>query len=484
MGSAALDIKSFKGLTQDSRRVKPGYLFAALPGSKLDGREYIADAIHNGAGFVLVPTGTSLPEGVDMSGVELITDDNPRRRLALMAAEFYGAQPDHIVAVTGTNGKTSIVHFVQQLWEALDLKAASLGTLGLHGADFNCAGSFTTPDPVVLHENLAELSGAGVPHLVMEASSHGLHQYRIDGVKVKVAGFTNLSRDHLDYHKNMDDYFAAKARLFSEILQPGGTAILNADDERFTPLCSILHSSKGGGGGTGILSYGHEGKDLKMVSVKPTTSGQSVSLEIMGKIYDLTLPLVGEFQVMNALCALGLVIAEDRDDTPRTEKLVAALGQLEGAPGRLQLVEGHPQDAGIYVDYAHTPDALENVLKALRPHTQGRLICVFGCGGDRDTGKRPLMGKIASEHADLVIVTDDNPRSEDPAQIRREIMAGAKGASEIGGRREAIEIAAGQLQKGDVLLLAGKGHEQGQVFADHTEEFDDVQEVKKAIEAL
>ena len=352
-------------------------------------------------------------------------------------------------------------------------RAASLGTLGLHGAGIDRSGSMTTPDTVTLHAELAELAKAKIDHLAVEVSSHGLDQYRLDGMKITVAGFTNLTRDHLDYHADMDEYFTAKARLFSEVLDEKGAAVLNADVPKFTALKALCDAR-----GLRVISYGSQGRDLKITKRVPTGSGQNLSLEIFGKAHEVSLPLVGEFQAMNALCALGMVLAENES---RLSDILKALENIKGAPGRLQYVSGHSRGAAIYVDYAHTPDALENVLKALRPHTQNKLVCLFGCGGDRDKGKRPVMGKIASLYADAVIVTDDNPRSEEPAQIRSEILAGAKGATEISGRREAIQTAVQKLEAGDVLVVAGKGHEQGQIFKTHTDPFDDVTEVKAAI---
>lgn len=459
------DISKIKGVTQDSRAVKAGYLYAAFPGKKVDGRDYIADAIMHGATAILAPEGTQLPENAKT--VELITDENPRKLFAHIVAAFYAQQPKMIVAVTGTNGKTSNVHFCQQLWEKAGLKASSLGTL---------QGGMTTPSPAHLHANLADLSAAGVTHLALEASSHGLDQYRLDGVEVKAAGFTNLSRDHLDYHKDMEEYFAAKARLFSEVMKPGGTAVLNADSDEGQRLIEISKSA-----GHTVWTYGSKGKDLKLISCEPVGQGQNIAAEIFGKRYDLTLPLVGKFQAMNALCAAGLVLSEkgrNQDD------IIKSLESLKGAPGRLQFVGGHPKNAAVYVDYAHTPDALENVLTALRPHTHGKLICVFGCGGDRDKGKRPVMGEIAARLADQAIVTDDNPRGENPSSIRAAILQGAKTATEIADRRKAIQQTVSNLEKGDVLLVAGKGHEQGQIFADRTDPFDDVTEVQAAIQTL
>jgi UDP-N-acetylmuramoyl-L-alanyl-D-glutamate--2,6-diaminopimelate ligase len=471
------DIKKLNGLTQDSRAVKRGYLFAALPGSKADGRKFISDAIQNGASVILAPTGAMLPEG--SGDVVLITDDNPRRKLALLAAEFYGKQPDFIAAVTGTNGKTSTAHFVRDLWKMRGLKAASIGTLGVRTADTVRSGSLTTPDPVSLQAELADLAAVGVTHLVMEASSIGLHQHRLDGVKVKAAAYTNLSWDHLDYHSDMDSYFESKMRLFAEVLEKTGTAILNADTPEFEQLVKMTGSR-----GCDVISYGFDGEDIKILEAKPTPSGKATKIQVLGKVYDIEFPVAGAFQLMNAMCALGICIAEDPDDRDEIDALVQGLTQLHGPPGRMQLVPGHKKGAAVYVDYAHTPDALKNVLEALRPHTSGKLFCVFGCGGDRDSSKRPAMGEIAAKIADEVIVTDDNPRSEKPEFIRAEILKAAPRAKEIGERREAIRAAVKALEPGDILVIAGKGHEQGQVFADRTEPFDDVTEAAKAIKEM
>ena len=454
-----IDVSKLKGLTQDSRKVQPGFLFAAFPGSQSDGRDYIDAAIEKGAVAILAP------EGTQVSGdVEVITDPEPRLAFARLAAEFYGAQPETIIAVTGTNGKTSVVSFAEQLWQAVGKNATSLGTL---------KGLMTTPDPVGLHAHLKELADDGITHLAMEASSHGLDQYRLDGVKLKAAGFTNLSRDHLDYHGDMQSYFKAKARLFSEVLADDGLAVLNADEEHFEALKNVCDQR-----GIRVISYGVNGNDIKVLSREALPKGQAVRLEVFEKQHDLEFPLVGEFQLMNALCALGLVMAQDADAA-----YVDALAHLKGAKGRLESVPGL-SDAAVYIDYAHTPDALENVLNALRPHTENKLVCIFGCGGDRDKGKRPQMGELATKLADHVIVTDDNPRTENPDAIRSEILKGAPGAHEIGDRHEAITHAIGNLASGDVLVIAGKGHEQGQIFADRTEDFDDANEAAKAIQRL
>lgn len=464
-----IDVSSLKGLTQDSREVKPGYLFAAFKGEKSDGRDYIEQAIEQGATHILTDVSKKQMSSPRKRGssAEIITVENPRQTFAHLVAEYYNAQPEIITAVTGTNGKTSIVHFTKIIWEALGYKAASLGTL---------SGKMTTADPVSLHEELQNLAQSGITHLAMEASSHGLDQYRMDGVRINAAGFTNLSHDHLDYHKDMDAYFKAKTRLFTDVMDKDGIAIINADDEYGRRLIAICKDA-----GRKYLTYGFKGEDLKIEKAEALPQGQNITLKIKNETYRIEFPLVGEFQLLNALCALGLILAQDGIDQG---KAIAALETLTGAPGRLQSVPGHLKGAGIYVDYAHTPDALDHVLKALRPHTENKFVCVFGCGGDRDKAKRPEMGEIASRLADRVIVTDDNPRSEDPASIRSAILAAAPSAREIGGRRKAIQTAINDLAKGDVLLIAGKGHEQGQIFADHTDPFDDVTEVQNALKAM
>ncbi|MBI2233832.1 MAG: UDP-N-acetylmuramoyl-L-alanyl-D-glutamate--2,6-diaminopimelate ligase [Micavibrio aeruginosavorus] len=454
------------GLTQDSRAASAGWLFAALPGARSDGRDFIADAVRNGAAAILAPPGTVVPEAV-----ALIEAEDTARAFALMAARFYPRQPEMVAAVTGTNGKTSTAHFTQQLWAASGLHSASLGTIGVRGKGVDRPGSMTTPEAVALHETLADLARAGVTHLAMEASSHGLAQRRLDGVNVRAAGFTNLTRDHLDYHADMEDYFSAKARLFEVVVQSGGVAVLNADVPEFVALEDICRMRD-----VQVQSYGLRGHDFRLLERTPLPHGQEIVIEVMGRRHKLVLPLVGAFQAMNALCALGLAIAGNE----KTD--VNGLALLEGAPGRLQMIPGAVDGTAVYVDYAHTPDALENILSALRPHTQGRLICLFGCGGDRDPGKRPIMGRIAATQADLAIITDDNPRSEKPETIRAAICEGAgRAAKEIAGRREAIGWAVSQMKPGDVLVLAGKGHEQGQIFADRTEPFDDAEEARIAM---
>ncbi len=469
----ALDGLTLTGLTADSREVQPGYLFAALPGTRADGRAFIAEAIAHGAAAILAPPGTVLPEGA--GAVRLIQDDTPRRRFARLAAAHFRLQPETIVAVTGTNGKTSTVHFTRQIWESLGHRAASLGTLGISAPGFERHGETTTPDPVALHGSLADLAAAGVTRLAMEASSHGLHQYRLDGVRITAAGFTNLGRDHLDYHGTMDAYLAAKARLFDEVLALGGTAVLNADAPESPALATRCARS-----GRALLSYGRKGMDIRIEEAVPLAEGIRLELSIRQRRFVLVLPLVGGFQAYNALCALGLVLAGDADPVAA----VGALGRLKGVRGRLELVARHPGGAPVYVDYAHTPDALETVLTALRPHAAGRLTVVFGCGGDRDRGKRPLMGAVAARLADRVYVTDDNPRSEIPAAIRAQILAAAPGAVEIDRREAAIRTAVAELAAGDLLVIAGKGHETGQIIGDEVKPFDDAEQARAAVAEL
>jgi UDP-N-acetylmuramoyl-L-alanyl-D-glutamate--2,6-diaminopimelate ligase len=402
-----------------------------------------------------------------------------------MAAAFYGAQPEIVAAVTGTSGKSSTVSFARQIWQALGQSAASLGTLGVESPVLNRYSGLTTADPVELHADLAELAKAGVTRAAMEASSHGLDQFRLDGVRVQVAGFTSFGRDHLDYHATSEAYLAAKLRLFTEVLAPGGVAVLNADIPEFDMLKKAAE-----GVGRRVLSYGRHGRDFRIERQAATANGQSVLLEASHGWWEFQLPLAGEFQLMNALCALGLVAASEIKDLsnialdPKFTAMIKALGTLQGVRGRLERVAVLPNGATIYVDYAHKPDALTAVLQALRPHARGRLVVAFGCGGDRDPGKRPLMGKIAARLADSVIVTDDNPRSEDPASIRAAVMAGSPGASEIGDRARAIEAGIRSLHAGDVFVIAGKGHETGQIVGNLVLPFDDAEVARAAAEAV
>ncbi len=476
-GSAAGDV-DILGLTSDSREVRPGYLFAALKGSRADGRDFIGEALSRGAAAVLAPPGTAVPPAARQQvgrPLAVITDANPRRRLALMAARYFGPQPDTIAAVTGTNGKTSVISFARQIWTRLGHAAASLGTLGLAGPGTEIEGALTTPDPVALHQRLADLKRRGVEHLALEASSHGLDQHRLDGVALTAAAFTNLSRDHLDYHGTAETYLAAKKRLFEAILPAGGTAVLNADVPEFEPLREVSEARR-----HRIVGFGRNGADVTLVGLEPLADGQKLALALAGGTFEVRLGLVGDFQAMNAVCALALVIACGAEAEP----CVAALAELEGVPGRMQLAARHPNGAPIYVDYGHTPDALAHVLRALRPHAKARLGVVFGCGGERDAGKRPEMGNIAVELADVVYVTDDNPRSEDAAAIRRQILGAAPGAREIGDRAEAIAAAVEALEPGDLLVVAGKGHEQSQIVGTRTIPFEDATTIRAAVERI
>ncbi len=470
--ASALQSVEIAGLSADSRKIAPGYLFAALPGTRSDGRRFIGDAVGRGAAAVLTPTDTVLEDYG--RPVAQLTDDNPRRRFALLAARYFGSQPKTIAAVTGTNGKTSVAEFTRQIWQDLGHKAASLGTLGMTPPHPEAPAALTTPDPVDLHRGLAALARDGFGHLAMEASSHGLDQYRLDGVTVQAAAFTNLSRDHLDYHGDAAAYLAAKTRLFAELLAPGGSAVLNADVPEFAMLRASVQDR-----GLKLLAYGQGGSELRLAARTPSPDGQLLALEVLGRRHEVVLPLAGSFQAANALAALGLVIATGGNP----DAAVPALGRLTGGPGRLEPVARGARGGQIFVDYAHTPDALETVLAALRPHVAGRLVVVFGCGGDRDRGKRPLMGEIAGRLADQAIVTDDNPRSEDPAAIRKEILAALPGALEIGDRRRAIEAGIAALGHGDILVVAGKGHEPGQIVGDKVLPFDDRDAVRAAAAA-
>ena len=482
------------GLTADSRQVKPGFLFAALRGAQQDGRAFAAEAVAKGAVAILTDDESALNLDAEARRhIAIIADPNPHRRLALLAARFYQRQPHTIAAVTGTNGKTSVVHFTREIWAALGHPAASLGTLGLVSPKGRRAGALTTPDPVALQRDLAELVTQGVEHVAIEASSHGLAQYRLDGVRVSAAAFTNLTRDHLDYHGDMASYRAAKQRLFAELLARDGTAILNTDSPEFAALAALCSER-----GRRVIAYGTAAAaELRLLARTPSRDGQRINLLLLGKTFDIDLPLVGEFQAMNVLAALGLAVATG---TPVSDA-VNVLSRLSGVPGRMQRVGETASGAVVFVDYAHTPDALAIVLAALRPHAEGRLAIVFGAGGDRDRGKRPLMGEIATRLADVVLVTSDNPRSEDPEQIIAEIMAGVarahgreRGASgvsavatpvrSIADRAQAIEEAIDAAEPGDVVVIAGKGHEQGQEFANGRKvAFDDASVAREALRA-
>lgn len=458
------------GISADSRAVQAGYLFAALSGAKTDGARFIADAKTRGAVAALVGEGA-----VASTDLALVQAKDARVALARFAAGFYGIQPRIVAAVTGTNGKSSVAHFTRAIWQALGLQAASMGTLGLVSAHLNRAGGLTTPDPVAMHRDLADLAKAGVDHLALEASSHGLEQHRLDGIRFAAAAWTNLSRDHLDYHRTMEAYFAAKSRLFADLLPAGGTAVINADTPQAESLIALCKSR-----GHRLLRYGVGGSELKLRATTMTAHGQRLSLDVLGRAYDVELDLVGSYQAANVLAALGLVLSEDVD----LDAAIATLASLDGAPGRLQHVGSTKDNAPVYVDYAHTPDALETVIKALRPHVEGRLLVVFGCGGDRDAGKRPIMGGIAARLADIAILTDDNPRTEDAAAIRRAVREGAKDAQnlrEIGDRHDAIEAAVKELCAGDALIIAGKGHEPGQIVGTTVLPFDDADVARDAL---
>ncbi|NQU59820.1 MAG: UDP-N-acetylmuramoyl-L-alanyl-D-glutamate--2,6-diaminopimelate ligase [Rhodospirillales bacterium] len=456
------------GLTCDSRRVESGFLFAAIPGTQTDGQNFVPDALARGARAVLAPVGTTIKAGQ----VPLLTTANPRRQYALMAANFFSVQPKTIAAVTGTNGKTSVVSFLRQIWSGVGFKAASAGTLGITADGFEDRPSLTTPDSADLHRNLSDLAEAGISHLALEASSHGLDQHRLDGVRVALGAFTNLTRDHLDYHGDMDTYLGAKLRLFTDIMAIGGTVVINADSSHAEIVEDACRVAK-----LNIMSFGKAGKDVCLNNSEILADGHRIELTAGGTTAQIKLPLVGGFQVSNVLAALALAIASGVE----AEAAIGLLSNLEGVPGRVQLAGRHVNGAGVYVDYAHTPDALLSVLQALRPHTQGRLHLVFGCGGDRDPGKRPEMGAIAGQHADTVIVTDDNPRTEDAAKIRGQILAAVPNALEIADRAEAISEAVKELAPDDLLVVAGKGHEQGQIIGEEIRPFDDIEAVNVAL---
>jgi UDP-N-acetylmuramoyl-L-alanyl-D-glutamate--2,6-diaminopimelate ligase len=461
-GLSGGDATPVSHLTADSRAARPGSLFAARPGQRADGARFIADAVARGAVAVLAPPGVALPPGLPALRAE-----DARRALALLAARLHPGQPGCVVAVTGTNGKTSTAEFFRQL---AGPRAASLGTLGLVAEGFAPGPSLTTPDPVTLHGTLAELAAAGVTHLAMEASSHGLEQRRLDGVRLAAAGFSNLSRDHLDYHKTLDAYRTAKLRLFDTLLPEGAAAVVNADMDNDT-LAALRDIA--GQRGLRLTEVGESGGDLRLLSARPLPAGQALVLEVHGRRHELKLPLPGRFQADNALLAAGLALAVGIEDA------VARLGTLRGVRGRMELA-AEVAGAAIYVDYAHTPDALNRLLAALRPHVApgAKLHVLFGAGGDRDPGKRPLMGAAAAA-ADVAWITDDNPRSEDPAAIRRAVLAACPGGRDAGPREGAIAAALDALRPGDVLAVAGKGHETGQTVAGVTTPFDDAEVVRR-----
>ncbi len=451
------------GLSADTRTLKPGEAFFAMPGAKDDGARFIAQALAKGAAL-------AVGEGPFPDEAYLRVAD-VRLALAQAAARFHGAQPDTIVAVTGTSGKTSVAAFARQIFERLGREAASMGTIGIVSRKVNVYGSLTTPDPVALHEALAGLAGAGVTHVALEASSHGLDQKRLDGVRLSAGAFTNLSRDHMDYHPDEEHYLAAKLRLFTALLAPGAPAVIDAD----TPVAARV-AAAALARGLKVMTVGEAGSAIRIVSRHREGFSTRLRLIADGREHDVLLPLTGDFQASNALVAAGLAKAVGED----AGAVLACLSSLEGAPGRLEQV-GARDGAPVFVDYAHKPDALEKALEALRPFVTGRLIVAFGCGGDRDPGKRSMMGAIAARGADIAIVTDDNPRSEDPAKIRAAILAAAPGAREIGDRSDAIRAAVGMLKRGDALLIAGKGHETGQIVGAMTLPFNDSDEARAAL---
>ncbi|WP_375649673.1 UDP-N-acetylmuramoyl-L-alanyl-D-glutamate--2,6-diaminopimelate ligase [Bartonella sp. OT172YNZD] len=456
------------GISADSRQVLPGYVFVAVQGKKNDGRHYIDDAIKRGARAIVTDCYAVLE---DLS-VPILRVSNVRHSLALAAARFYGSQPETVVAVTGTSGKTSVVSFIRQIWTHVGFCAASIGTVGVVSPKRNVYGSLTTPDPVVLHRLLCEISYEGVTHAALEASSHGLDQGRLDGVRLTAGAFTNLGRDHMDYHTGVEDYLRAKMRLFDTLLPVSSPALIFADDVYSQKVIDVVTQAR-----RRVLTIGRKGQFITINRVEHQRSKQCIECRVENNIYTFDLPLAGDFQVANALMAAGLAIATGVSP----HKVFSALETLQGAPGRLEFVGKTENNAPVYIDYAHKPEALEQVLLSVRPFTQGRLIVVFGCGGDRDQGKRPLMGKIAADKADIVIVTDDNPRTEMPEKIRKDILQAVPTAIEIADRGEAISYAVELLKVGDTLIIAGKGHEDGQIIGQTTYPFSDR---LKAIEAL
>jgi UDP-N-acetylmuramoyl-L-alanyl-D-glutamate--2,6-diaminopimelate ligase len=473
---AIAGVKHFSGLASDSRKVKPGYLFAALAGTRTDGARFLQDAAARGAAAVLGRP--ELAGEAAALGVSFFADENPRAGLAQLAAAFYGAQPEIVAAVTGTKGKSSVVAFLREIWTALGFRAASLGTVGVVGPSGDRPLSHTTPDPVEIHALLAELEKDGVDHLAVEASSHGLDQHRLDGVRIRAGGFTNITRDHMDYHASFADYLAAKLRLFTAVVDEDGIAVINADADHAGAFTEAARARR-----LRLITVGRAGETIRLAALEERGESQAMTIRHAGRTYNVLLPLAGSFQASNALVAAGLAIGL-LDDQADAGRVFGALAHLKGAPGRMEKVAFSAAGAPVYVDYAHTPDSLEKVLEALRPHTEGKLVAVFGCGGDRDKGKRPLMGAVAAKLADQVVVTDDNPRSEDPAAIRAAILAAAPGAREIGDRAEAIRAAIAILVAGDVLVIAGKGHETGQYIQDEIHPFSDKTEAVTAALAM
>jgi UDP-N-acetylmuramoyl-L-alanyl-D-glutamate--2,6-diaminopimelate ligase len=470
------------GLAVDSREVRAGTLFAALPGTRVHGASFIPTALAQGATAILTDAeGARLAaDTLAASDAALVVVEDPRQALACAAALWFGAQPATMVAVTGTNGKTSVATFTRQIWEEMDLAAVNLGTTGVEGA-YEAPLRHTTPEPITLHRVLAQAAAAGVTHAAMEASSHGLAQRRLDGVHLRAAGFTNLTQDHLDYHADFADYFNAKAGLFARVLGVDGTAVINVDDSRGMDMANVARTR-----GQEVITVGRrDGADLQLVSQRFDATGQTILCRFRGKTYSADLALLGGFQAENVLVAVGLVIACGADP----DRVFETLPHMGTVRGRMQLAATRTNGAAVFVDYAHTPDAVATALRAMRPHVMGRLIAIVGAGGDRDTTKRPLMGAAAAAHADAVIVTDDNPRSEDPAAIRAAVLSGIPEdarahVQEVGDRAEAILRGVAALGPGDALLIAGKGHETGQTVGDMVLPFDDVEQASMAVAAL
>ena len=464
------------GISVDSRQVQPGTLFAAMPGSKVHGAEFIQYALRMGAVAVLTDAegATLAADSLAQAEVALVVTDAPREALSRAAALWYGAQPQTMIAVTGTNGKTSVSTFVRQIWIEMGLAAVNLGTTGVEGA-WTAPLAHTTPEPITLHRTLAEASANGITHAAMEASSHGLDQRRLDGVTLKAAGFTNFTQDHLDYHETFDAYFDAKAGLFSRVLPEDGTAVINIDDPKGVDMVAIARAR-----GCEVITVGRDGGDLHLTGQRFDATGQDLRFSYRGKTYQKRLNLIGGFQADNVLLAAGLGIACGADPA----HVFDTLPHLTTVRGRMQLAATRDNGGAVFVDYAHTPDAIATALQAMRPHVMGRLVAIVGAGGDRDRAKRPLMGQAAAAHADLVFVTDDNPRSEDPATIRAAVMEGAPEATEVGDRAEAILRGIDAIGTGDALLIAGKGHETGQTIGDDVLPFDDVEQASVAVAAL
>lgn len=464
------------GLAVDNRAVKPGYVFAAMPGSNVHGATFAADAIERGAAAILTDAqGARIAaEAAGAAGTAIVITDAPREALARTAALWFGAQPETMIAVTGTNGKTSIATFVRQIWIEMGLTAVNLGTTGVEGA-WTAPLAHTTPEPITLHRALSEAAAAGVTHAAMEASSHGLDQRRLDGVLLRAAGFSNFTQDHLDYHETFEAYFDAKAGLFARVLPDDGTAVINIDDPRGIDMAAIARAR-----GCEVISVGRDGGDLHLKGQRFDATGQDLLFSWRGRDFQKRLNLIGGFQADNVLLAAGLVIACGADPAD----VFDTLPHLSTVRGRMQLAATRAGGGAVFVDYAHTPDAVSTALSALRPHVLGRLIAIVGAGGDRDPSKRPAMGRAAAQNADLVFVTDDNPRSEDPALIRAAVLDGAPGATEVGDRAEAIMRGVDALGPGDALLVAGKGHETGQIVGDDVFPFDDVEQASVAVAAL